>query len=464
MIETVKAYNEKYRLWQAGDRIVAACSGGPDSLVLVHILHSIRLEYNISVYVAHVDHMFRGEESAAEARYVEELCTGYGLPCFRTAIDVPAYMAQTGLSGQVAAREVRYRYLREVAAAVGGAKIATGHHADDQAETVLLHVLRGTGSAGLRGMLPCQGDVIRPLLGVTRAAIAAYAAAEGLRPCYDSSNSKLDYRRNRIRLQLLPQLEQQYNPRLRAGLCRMAEVIGDEHDMVAAAAAQALPSVLQERSEGVLVSVKPFRKLHKAVQREIFRQIIEKKQGSLTGITFHHVEMLIQALLSGRVGSCFELPHGWKAYKTYQGILLAQQYATPEPQAMPAEMPLAVPGNTPLAVWRLDVVTAFDSAPLPLGGWQSASFDAAVVVPPLCIRMRRPGDRFQPGGMQGTKKLKDFFIDQKVPQSERDRIPLLCDQQGILWVIGYRQSERARVTAATQHRLQVIISKQEEQV
>jgi tRNA(Ile)-lysidine synthase len=437
--------------------VLAACSGGPDSLVLVDILDGFRLEYSFDLAVAHVDHMFRGVESAADADFVAGFCRERGLDCYRTAIDVPRYIKETGRSTEDAARIVRYEYLRQIAAKLGGAKIATGHHLDDQAETVLIHLLRGAGSTGIRGMQAFGGDIIRPLLTVSRQDIEQYCLEHQLTPRLDSSNLKTDYLRNRIRLKLLPDLAREYNPGIKDALCRSAAIIGDEHDYIRMMAKQAWPQVVDEAAGRLFINRTGLLKQHIAVRREIFRQAIEKKQGSLTGITFYHVERLIAVASIGQVGKKLKLPGGLLALNGYGRMELLQQQLVPSAAVTVPELTLTVPGLTVVPQVGALIKAEFLAGAGLGGNSQVAFFDWQSLVPPLVARTRLPGDRFQPLGLKGTKKLKDYFIDAKVPRALRDATLIICDNQGIIWVSGYRQAERGKVTGDTQKFLQLTI-------
>ncbi|MDF2634880.1 MAG: tRNA(Ile)-lysidine synthase [Pelosinus sp.] len=448
MLEKVRAWINKYNLLDQGDKIVVACSGGPDSLALLHILAAFRLEYNISIVVAHVDHMFRGEESAMEAAFVVDFCAKRNLVCYHKAIDVPQFIEETGMSGEEAARVVRYQFLREIAKELGGAKIATGHHRDDQAETVLINMLRGSGSAGIRGMQPVNGDIIRPLLSVSRADIIAFCKREQLEPKFDSSNFEINYLRNRIRIHLLPELEKQYNSAVKDSLCRTATIVGDEHDFIQDTAKSIWSQVIKEHANSLFIMADQVKSVHIAVIRELFRLAIEKKQGSLRGISFSHVETLIEMLFNGRVGSILQLPAGLTIHKTYDGLYLGEK-----PLILPKKVEfsgreLLVPGITQINELGIQIIAEITDARVK-SQFNVAVFDVEELALPLIVRIRRNGDRFQPLGFTGSKKVKDFFIDEKVPRDLRDSVPIICDVQGIIWIGGYRQSQCGKSTGKT---------------
>ena len=465
MLTKVKAWIDRHSMLTAGDKILVACSGGPDSLALLHIFNELSAEYNIKIFAAHLDHMFRGAESAKEATFVVDFCQKNSIICFSTAIDVPKFILQSGLSVSDAARVVRYQYLRSVAQDLGGAKIATGHHRDDQAETVLINMLRGAGSTGIRGIQPVNGDIIRPLLSVSRAEINEYCTKHHLEPRFDSSNLKINYLRNRIRIVLLPELEKQYNSAIKDALCRTATIIGDEHDFIQVTARSMWSLVVTEQANKIFIDAKKMEPIHIAVRREIFRMAIEKKQGCLTGISFHHVETLLELLSTGRVGSIVQLPGQLVSYKSYHGVYLGKNDVVQPTKVDYLGQILSVPGTTYIPDLGIMInAEVTDELNITSHSPQVAVFDWLVLDPPLFVRIRRDGDKFQPLGFHGSKKLKDFFIDGKVARQMRDCTPIICDNHGIIWVGGYRQAENGKVTHDTKKFLQITIIKLEQTV
>lgn len=462
MLEKIKAHIQRYKMLTKGDRVVVACSGGPDSLALLYILTELRPSYQLELAVAHVNHMFR-EESAEEARFVGRVAGQLGAAYYQTEINVPEYIQKTGLSAEEAARIVRYRFLYQVAEEWQANKIAIGHHRDDQAETVLLHLLRGSGTKGLGAMKRVNGLLIRPLLAVSRQEIEEYCQLTNLQPCEDMSNQNLDFLRNRIRLELIPHLESRYNPALRSSLCRTAEIISDEHDFILQSAQKALQSIGKETSDHIYLNSDELVKYHVSMQREIFRLAIEKKQGHLKGISFLHVENLIEMAVRGSVGSSLPLPGGLIAQKGYSSIALTfSRHCESKSRVALSEVMLNIPGSTVLTQLGIAISAKLSDIPIESLALGQALFDWNELQEPLVVRTRQEGDRFNPLGIKGSKKLKEFFIDSKIPRCQRDSIPLVCDRLGIIWAAGYRQSERGKVTAQTSRFLQLTLMKQED--
>jgi tRNA(Ile)-lysidine synthase len=450
-IDQVRDFILSHQLIQSGEHVLAACSGGPDSLALVDILRKLRLEFGYQLAVAHVDHMFRGEASAADAQFVRDYCQRHGLTCFSTAINVPQYLLEQGGSSQNTSRKLRYEYLREAAQTWGNAKIATGHHQDDQAETILLHLLRGSGGAGLSGIHAQADGIVRPLLSLTRQEIEDYCRQYGLEPRQDSSNLKPNYLRNKIRLQIIPQLELAVGGSVREPLCRAGKILADEQDFLNDSVQAVWPDLTRETPDATYLYTEPLSKLHIALKRLIFRLLIEKKQGNLTGITFQHVEKLIEMADSWPVGSKFDLPGGWRAEREYDAIQVRRRATGSVWRGIaPPGVQLLIPGETEVRGLGVRVRVTVQSCLPQHDAPDTAVFDLAGLQQPLFVRSRQPGDRFSPCGMQGEKKLKDFFIDKKVPRSLRDQVPVFSDSRGIIfWLGGLRGSRQGRITAAT---------------
>ncbi len=452
----VLAFTREHRLVPPEGKLLVAVSGGADSVCLLYLLVALREKLSASLHVAHLDHGLRGEESAADARYVAELARKWELPVTVERRDVNAYRARYRLSPEEAAREVRYRFLAEVATAVGAQRVAVGHTLDDHIETVLMHLIRGSGTRGLRGLLPCTWfqspggsvNVVRPLLSVTREETAACCRHLALQPRLDASNLSLSPLRNRIRQQLIPLL-QRYNPRVTEALKRAAGIAAEDFAFIEAEALRAWREVAGEEGGAVILAKDKFLSLAPALQRHLLRTATEKLLGNLKDVEAKHIEELLQALQKP-AGKRITLPDGLTFVIEYDRYLLTSQPAALCPlPPLEGEFALSVPGETRLPGWRVRAsITGRDAMSEPCDG-HTACLDLARAGHRLTIRRRHPGDRFQPLGMAWPKKLNEFMIDNKVPRSWRDRVPLVCSPEHILWVVGWRIDERARVTGAT---------------
>lgn len=486
LLRQVQQTIDRYDLIRGGEALVVGVSGGPDSLCLLHVLQRLAPVYGLSLHAAHLHHGLRGADADADAAFVRRVAAGWGLPLTVEALDVPALARAEGLAFEETARRARYAFLARTAAAAGARTIAVGHNADDQAETVLMHFLRGSGLAGLRGMLPRtplssyrllssggdgstgrEGlpgtlDLIRPLLEVPRGEIEAYCEEHGLEPRFDRSNLDTTYFRNWLRLEVIPLLEQ-HNPQLRTVLGRTARVLAGDYDLLRGLLDEAWPRVVRQEGEKEIVfDLTEWRALPTGLQRSTLREAIHRLRRSLRNINFVHVEDALNVARDGTTGDRATLPRGLMLTVGYERLTVAGE-ARPEPlpdwPLLPPEsepVAVAVPGVTPLpgSAWAVEA-TLLPRTSLP-AGWQDnpdpwrAHLDAGAVGSPLWLRTRRPGDRFQPLGMGGqAPKLADFLTNQKVPHAARDRLPLLVAAWGIAWVPGLRLDERARVSDST---------------
>ena len=467
LIQKVHNYIKRHRLIDPGDLVLAAVSGGPDSVAMLHILRRLAQEDGFTLHIAHLNHMFRGAEAARDADFVSSLAGEYGLPATIEAIDVPAYNAAAGLSAQAAAREVRYGFLQRAARQIGAGKIALAHHADDQAETILMNILHGAGTGGLRGITPVRGSIyVRPLLSVRRDEIEDYCLNAELPFRTDSSNAKPIYLRNRIRMELLPLLTREYNPGVVGALLRQAEICREEDSYLRARAESCyavIKSVLP--GGGIGLSLDGMKMTPPAILRRVIRLLWSELTGAERNLSFAHVERLI-ALPAKGVGAKAELPGGITAVLTYDSLGFRQRpvgaaaLGAGRRQATGAgfyHYPIKTPGETFIPethqVLRTTLLTAGEApepAALPPN---EALLDLAMLPAHLYVRNRRPGDLFLPYGQKAPMKLKNFLINQKIPREERDAIPLLCAGEEIIWVAGVRAGEKWKVTGATNNAL-----------
>lgn len=453
MIEKkVRDWVERHALLPDGARVVAACSGGPDSLALVDLLVPLCEFRKCRLFVAHVDHCMRGAAAEADAAFVEAFCAERGLPFFGGKIDVPAQQSASGGSLESVARDCRYRFLRQVARKVGGAVVATGHHKDDQAETLLLHLLRGSGSQGLGGIRPRQGDLIRPLLCLTRQEIEDYCKDKVLNPCVDETNSVLDFRRNRLRHETMPRLRDDFNPSLTETLCRTAEILSAESDFLDQQASEVWEALVQKETQGFSLKTDSWRQVHAALQRRLLLSLLYQLKGEKKGFSFHHIDIINEFLLSAGPGKRLDMPDHIIVEMGYgaSGFRIAGNHLPAS--AAPQPLQLNFPGETAAGDWGLTFrVSLHEGRPECFDGCggRRIIMDAEQVRGPLLVRSRVPGDRLHPLGAAGSRKLKALLIDLKVPRPQRDKIPIVCDDEGIVWVTGVRQAHRTQVTEHT---------------
>ncbi len=444
----------------AGYPLLVAVSGGPDSVCLLHVLSELQPELGISLHVAHLDHQLRGDDSRADARYVRELAGEFNLPVTIDEYDVKEYQSTHHLTLEEAARAVRYTFLSNVARVIGARQIAVGHTLDDHIETILMHIIRGTGTRGLRGLLPVTRlnlkpeivslTVVRPLLNISRMETADYCSRHNLYPRLDASNLSLKPLRNRLRHELLPLLNS-YNPQIAGALLRTARITGDEVEFLDAECARIWHSLAREDNSAIIFSKKELMALHPALMRNLLRLAIEKLLGNLKDIENRHIEEIIN-MLTRPAGRTINLPGGLIFTVDYDRYLLGPGAETLVPYpVLDCEYRVKIPGQTLLPGARIEASIISRQEMKSSGSDHDAYLDMDKTGDNLIVRHRQPGDRFYPLGMGQTKKLGEFFIDSKIPAAYRDRIPVICSDKQIVWVIGSRIDDRVKITGVTDH-------------
>ncbi len=450
----VKRTIERYHLLDRDDRLVVGVSGGVDSMVLLHLLDAYRQELNLFLIVAHVNHGLRPEESEKEAGLVRQVCNQLGLPFEYGQFDVRKFRKIRGMSLQEAGREVRFRFFRGMLSKYSATKLALGHHADDQVETVLLRWIRGTGLRGLRGMLPVrEGWVIRPLLESWKHEIESFARDQGIPFLADSSNLKPAYLRNRIRLKLIPFIEKEFQPNFRSVMMRTSARLREEDGFIEGEAEEAFRRLVVQREAHLSFSWGQFQLLHRALQWRVLEKAIRRMDRD-EAVPEEEAWPAIDAVYRRMTGSgpSFRqaFPGGMLLERRYDQVALTRGSSREVP---PFEIELIFPGQTVIReigktvkVEEMDVPSGTGR---PEGSPDVAYLDSQQLRMPLKIRSFRPGDRFHPLGMKGTQKIKQFFIDHKIPRFERPMIPLLLSGEEIVWVVGYRMDDRVKVTDST---------------
>ena len=470
-----------------GDLVLVAVSGGPDSVALLAALRLLAAELDVTLLAAHLNHCLR-PEADEEERFVMELCADLAAPLTVEKADVREMKLAAGRSMEDMAREVRYEFLERTARRLGADRIALGHHRRDQAETVLLNLLRGSGSEGLKGMTPVRDRrYIRPLIDAEPEEIKAFLARRRLTYREDPSNNDTAILRNRVRHELLPLLKERYSPNIEQTLVRTAAVLNRENDYLREQVRRALAAwEITAAPSGIVLEVEKLRELHPGLVSRIIKHLLEDFAPDGKGIFFPHVQAVMELISSPRRSGCLHLPFRLEVRREYERLLIRRR--GDEAPMGEFSYPATVPGKVQIGEtgdileFKLADGTFTDGEDFFLriqgagregeqnqtgaGGGMAmavqARLDFDAVAGLLQVRNIRAGDRIRPLGMAGTKKVQEIFIDRKLPRTERKRLPLLVAGERILWIPGVCIAAEAKITAKTKRILQAGYRRAEE--
>ncbi|NLY52841.1 MAG: tRNA lysidine(34) synthetase TilS [Firmicutes bacterium] len=470
VLKTIKGYN----MLQPGDSVVVGVSGGIDSTALLHVLWRLRESWNLKLFIAHLNHGIRGEDAAADAQLVEALGAELGIPVHVKELDIPGIARKTGRSEEEAGRIARYQLYEELADAVGASRIAVGHHGDDQVETVLMNLIRGAGLRGLSGIPPVRGRVIRPLIDLEKWQLEAYCRSWDLPWREDVTNWSTAYRRNFVRWEIIPKLKQ-LNPGAVRRIMQTASTLLEDWQLLDQLALEAFGQTVLELRPGRQVSLNlaELSVLPAAIRKRIAAHAYSKVthgEQSLAAAGLDYVEKCIAGEVPAGQRT---LPGNIDVFVRDEVLILARRVDMEKDRGFgPCLLPLGsstIIESAGLSI-QLQILTTVNpwwevGSPLqPRDAWQElgvwwADMDLASLDLPLYARSRQPGDRFQPLGMSGSKKLKDLFIDEKIPRELRNKIPCIIDGKGIVAVVGLHQDQRTRVTDHTEKVLRITAEK-----
>lgn len=457
LVHKVRETIDRHQMLATGDVVILAVSGGVDSMAMLHVLLYLRTRYHASLHIAHLNHNLRGAESAKAADFVRRQGEAYQVPVTVMTADGRTLRSRRSGSLQALARDHRYRFLEQVADNEGAGRIAVGHHRNDQAETVLMNLLRGSGVRGLGGIPPVRGRIIRPLIDCSREEIERYTRKERIPYVEDSSNRTLAYCRNRIRAELLPELAKCYNPRVVHTLANAATVFESEDRLLNEVAERELHTVLISRSQAEYVlSIPAMAILPNAIRWRIIRRAAEELRDGRSGLTFQQTVAADRLLMTNAAHGAMNAPNGLRVRRAGDSFVLSM--GDGHVGSCISSCLLTVPGLTavPDSALRLqsDLLERRESDELTHDAW-TALLDADRIGVDVSVRGWEEGDRFVPLGMSGRKKLQDFFVDEKVPRDQRGSIPLVVAGDRIVWVVGFRVDERFKVTDSTRRILRV---------
>jgi tRNA(Ile)-lysidine synthase len=452
-IEQVRHTISKYNMIASGDLVVIAVSGGPDSVCLLDILFKLKEELGIGIVVAHFNHGLRPDQDEYETRFVERMAMSFNVP-FESEMADPAMFTEKG-SLEERARNARYQFLRQVKRKVSAQKIAVGHNLNDQAETVLMRLLRGSGPSGLAGIPPNRDDeIVRPLIEIARSEIESYLSQVGLNYVTDASNLRTSYLRNRVRLELLPELRK-YQPRIVELLGQTAEIMRSEDKLLVSKARTWVKEQSETDGSKISIPITAFTRLPDALKNHVIRVALRMTGGNLRRVNLRHIAAVKHIAMGERPQSKVDLPNDMIARRVYDRLAFSKMENA---QITDFFHFIEGPGTHELGNSRYTVsIKELENGELPdmKGSPWTVFLDADVINYPLVIRNFRKGDRFIPYGMRGHKKLKDFFIDLKIPYEERARIPIMSYKDKIIWVCGLRLDDRFKVKPDTRRVLKV---------
>lgn len=448
MEKAILSFIEKHQLLRKDSKVLVGVSGGPDSIALLHFLKELRENWRLELVALSVDHCLRGEDSIADLEYVQARCEEWGIDFHGISLDVPAYEKAYGLSTEVAARELRYQFFTERMKVLGADYLALGHHGDDQVETLLMKLVRSASSTAFSG-IPVRrkladGEIIRPFLAVTKKEIEAYCEKHALHPKIDATNFETVHTRNYYRKHVLPLLKEK-NSNIHITAQHLSETLQEDETYLQKEAGKILEktTVFDEEKNSATLEINLFKKHDQSLQRRAFHLILNYLYETLPDQLSYTHEANFFALLEHTEGNAqIDFPRGLKLNKVYDKLTF--HFNAQHPQPVSFHKTLTMPDSIQLP--DLSTVTAELIDNKPLENPSSFYIAKSEVALPLHIRTRKPGDRMSWKGLNGTKKIKDIFIDAKVPIEERKTWPLLVDNEGeVLWLIGLKKGIRQEV-------------------
>lgn len=459
IFEKVLSTVNKYELIQKGDKIVVGLSGGPDSVCLLHILNRMKEEWNLEIYAAHLNHQIRGIEAQKDAFYISRLCEELGITFFIKSINVPEYCEKNGVSIEEGARQLRYEMFYEIKNNTRANKIAIGHNLNDQAETILMRMMRGTGLQGLKGIEYIRdGVIIRPILDVERYDIEEYCKQNKLNPRIDQTNLESIYTRNKIRLELIPYMKDNFNSNVIESIVRMGNSLRSDNDYLETEAVNKFNEVSNLKSDSVELKLNEYINLHNSIKVRVLRNSIKHILGDTNFIDQRHIDDIIELEDESKIDKMINLPRGVFVYRKKDSLIIT----TKEIVIEDIEFCYNIPSNGFIKVKEIGMVIetqviSVDKYKMSKSDKSCKWFDFNKIKGGIVVRNRKAGDKIKLPG--GSKKIKDLFIDIKVPKEDRSKIPVIADEQGILSVGGLRHSENYKIDSDTKEVLKVSFKK-----
>ena len=463
MYKKVMSYIKDNNLIKSGDKVLVALSGGPDSVCLLNILYNLKAELNIEIGAAHLNHLLRDKDAFEDEEYVKTLCKSLDIPCFVKRVDINKYSKDKKMSSEMAGREARYNFFDDIVKDEGYTKIATAHNANDQAETILFRLMRGSGIEGLCGIKVRRDKIIRPILCLSRKEVEEYIEINNLKPRIDKTNFEKIYNRNKIRLDMIPYIKEKFNEDIIQTLNRMSVLLQKDNEFIENSARSFYEKHCIEQSDYFIIKKEMFDNKEAVVTR-VIRYALTNFSKTHYDFEMKHIYEICN-LAKNNSGKAIDLPNKIYAENIYGDIYIKERINI---NNIDVKQEIVVNKNE-----INGKKIFFDNENIEFSLLKNDSnldlnqnnlikyFDFDKINDSISLRKRKNGDKIIPLGMKGSKKIKDLFIDMKVPKEERDCIPLLCFDENISWIVGIRVSEEYKITNKTKNILRVIVERKE---
>jgi tRNA(Ile)-lysidine synthase len=463
----VKDFIDKYKMIVEQDKIIIGVSGGADSVCLLFVLKSLMTDLDFTIIVAHVNHGLRGEQACRDEEFVKELSKRLGLPCYTTSVDVQGYAKEKKLSIEEAGRVLRREYFQKLKGKTKGNKIALGHHQNDNVETLLMNLARGSGLGGVVGIKPVNEEYIRPLLSVTREEIEDELRKQEITFCSDETNEDNRFTRNRLRNIVMPSL-QEVNSKAVTNMNETMNHLREVKEFIDEVVMIEYSRVVKKQKSGVLIGNEKGMisgvAEKEVIQKEIIKKALEEVSGEKRDFSRIHIKK-VEELFTKQVGRKIDLPHGLVGVRDYQGVAIYLKGSRDGTLKCNEETVLMIPGITKVPRHNITVECRFigedeKSFYKPSHSTYTKSIDYDIMKNGLSIRGREAKDMITINKDGSRQKLKSYFINEKIPSDLRDQIPLLVDGEEVVWVIGYRMNMRYQLNVNTKKILEIKIHKE----
>lgn len=468
MLKKVIRFINENQMIEDGKKVLVALSGGPDSICLLHMLWSLKDKLNIELYAAHLNHCLRGSEADKDEDYAKKFCEMLDIPFYSKKVDINSYSKNLGLSSEMGGRKARYDFFNELKDKYCIDKIAVAHNANDQAETILMRLMRGTGIEGLIGIKPVRDSIyIRPILSLTRQEIENYCEENKLNPRIDKTNLETIYSRNKVRLELIPYIKENFNEDIVSTLNRFSKTMNIDNDYLEEVCKKKYEKFCCKHNNKIEISKDLFNE-HESILSRVLRKAISNLNGSLYNIEKVHIHDII-CLSNQGTGKKINLPNNLIAENVYDNIVikfktLVKNFDTIEFKIDEEKLKDGIVLENSFKGYTIALRITNNSEVLDFKNNNFIKyFDLKDSNSVVTIRGRMNGDKFTPYGMNGNKKLKDLFIDLKIPKDDRDDIPLVTINNEIAWIVGYRVSDKFKISRKSKKILQVKFYRKEEE-